>query len=61
MYFILNRWCPILIKKAVSGYGTKKNKEELKKLGGNWVSSQSFWIFNNSEKELVQNFLNLYK
>jgi len=42
----------------LSGYGTKKNKEEIKKLGGNWVSSQSFWIFNNSEKELVQNFLN---
>ena len=42
----------------LSGHGTKRNKEEIKKLGGKWVVSQSFWIFNNSEKELVQNFLN---
>jgi len=42
----------------LSGLGTRRNKDEIKKLGGNWTPSQSFWIFNNSEKDRVQNFLN---
>ncbi len=42
----------------LSGFGTKRNREEIKKLGGNWVPSQSFWLFQNSEKDKVQFFLN---
>ncbi len=42
----------------LSGFGTKKLREEIKKMGGNWVPSHSFWIFNNSEKDKVQFFLN---